>query len=301
MLNTMQQQDWPEKCTIIVWDFWLALESHEWRHNPSKFRKWALLVYQGKIHRDWHKIIGTLDSFSLLLLEQEHLWAFHQELLANVYISKIEFFITVSIIFIHNQPTNNQLFCHHILPLVFIYPFVKFPWHTHPDPVCGFFCYTSIWSCLAKCSFLLLSRNGMLSSCCTNLSVQGKSDPTVLIPLEHPEAMQWQPLQKAHLFSFERFVWHFHDKEVAFFLSWSRKRLCHLRARQFPVHPASLSSLSQVPKPWHASHSLSSQMHLKWPVQNLMWGHEQGTVPKRQRKIIMQPMAERRRLPQETW
>ena len=90
MLNAMRQQDWLEERVIMVRDFWLALESHEWRHNPSEFRKRALLVYQGKIRRDWHKTIGTPDSFSLLPLEQERLRAFHQELLDNAYVSKIE-------------------------------------------------------------------------------------------------------------------------------------------------------------------------------------------------------------------
>ena len=55
MLNAMRQQDWPEERTTMVRDFWLALESHEWRHDPSEYRKRALLTYQGKIHRDWHK------------------------------------------------------------------------------------------------------------------------------------------------------------------------------------------------------------------------------------------------------
>ena len=49
-----------------------------------------LLVYQGKIRRDWHKTINTPDSFSLLLLEQDRLQIFHQELLDNAYASKIE-------------------------------------------------------------------------------------------------------------------------------------------------------------------------------------------------------------------
>ncbi|KAF8836641.1 hypothetical protein BDN67DRAFT_983784 [Paxillus ammoniavirescens] len=85
MLNAMQQQDWPN-----IRDFWLALKGHKWRHNPSEYRKRALLIYQGKIRRDWHKTISTPDSFSLLPLEQEHLMIFHQELLDNVYTSKIE-------------------------------------------------------------------------------------------------------------------------------------------------------------------------------------------------------------------
>ncbi|KIK71854.1 hypothetical protein PAXRUDRAFT_181726, partial [Paxillus rubicundulus Ve08.2h10] len=44
MLNAMRQQDWPNECIVMIRDFWLALEGHEWRHDPSEYRKWALLV-----------------------------------------------------------------------------------------------------------------------------------------------------------------------------------------------------------------------------------------------------------------
>ncbi|KIK75957.1 hypothetical protein PAXRUDRAFT_171211, partial [Paxillus rubicundulus Ve08.2h10] len=67
-----------------------TVEGHEWRHDPSEYRKRALLIYQGKIHMDWHKTISMPDSLSLLPLEQERLRTFHQELLDNAYTSKIE-------------------------------------------------------------------------------------------------------------------------------------------------------------------------------------------------------------------
>ncbi|KIK79783.1 hypothetical protein PAXRUDRAFT_160328 [Paxillus rubicundulus Ve08.2h10] len=47
MLNAMWQQDWPNEHIVMIRDFWLALEGHEWRHDPSEYRKQALLIYQG--------------------------------------------------------------------------------------------------------------------------------------------------------------------------------------------------------------------------------------------------------------
>ena len=275
MLNAMRQQDWLEECMIMVQDFWLALESHEWRHDPSKFRKRALLVYQGKICRDWHKTIGTLDSFSLLPLEQERLRTFHQELLDNAYIAKIEYLNTVSIVSMHNQPTNNQSFHHHIsLPCPFL-PFCKillaYPSRTRTQ-VLTHMATLGTWAFSTMHPFGLawpntvfaISKQRVVISL-YNILVQGKSDPTVLIPLEHPEASahaQRQPLQKAHLSPFQRFIRCFHDKEVAFLSNRSRNRLHHLRTRQFPVHPANLHSLSRAPEACHASHSLPSQTYL---------------------------------------
>jgi hypothetical protein len=90
MINTMRQQDWPKEHLDMVRHFWLTIESHDWRHNPCKYRKWALLIYQGKVRRDWHKTLGTLDTFCLLPLQIGCLKDYHQELLDNAYTTKIE-------------------------------------------------------------------------------------------------------------------------------------------------------------------------------------------------------------------
>ena len=68
MLNAMRQQDWLLERLDMFRAFWLALEGHAWRRDPSEYRKRALLLYQGRVRRDWHKTIGTPDAFCLLPL-----------------------------------------------------------------------------------------------------------------------------------------------------------------------------------------------------------------------------------------
>jgi len=93
----MRQQDWPAERLDMVRLFWLAIEGHEWRHDPSEYRKRALLLYQGRVRRDWHKTLGTLDAFRLLPLHVGRLNDYHQELLNNAYAAKIEAVRTVGI------------------------------------------------------------------------------------------------------------------------------------------------------------------------------------------------------------
>ena len=50
----------------------------------------ALLFYQDRVHRDWHKTLGMLDTFSLILLQVGSLNDYHQELLNNAYATKIK-------------------------------------------------------------------------------------------------------------------------------------------------------------------------------------------------------------------
>ena len=90
MLNAMRQQDWPAECRDMVRLFWLTIESHDWRHDPSKYRKRALLLYQGRVRRDWHKTLGMPDAFCLIPLHVGQLNDYHQELLNNAYTSKIK-------------------------------------------------------------------------------------------------------------------------------------------------------------------------------------------------------------------
>ena len=90
MLNTMRQQEWPANRLKMIRDFWVALESHFWCHDSSEYQRRALLVYQGRIRKDWHKMLGTVDAFHLLPLNAGHLNDYHQEMLDNAYASKIE-------------------------------------------------------------------------------------------------------------------------------------------------------------------------------------------------------------------
>ena len=90
MLNAMRQQEWPADRLKMIHDFWVALESHFWRHDLSEYCQRALLVYQGRIQKDWHKMLGTADAFHLLPLNAGCLNNYHQELLDNAYVSKIK-------------------------------------------------------------------------------------------------------------------------------------------------------------------------------------------------------------------
>ncbi|KAF8547080.1 hypothetical protein OG21DRAFT_1396951, partial [Imleria badia] len=46
MLNAMKQQEWPIDRIDMVRDFWVTLETHDWCHDLSEYRKRALLLYQ---------------------------------------------------------------------------------------------------------------------------------------------------------------------------------------------------------------------------------------------------------------
>ena len=87
----------------MVRDFWVMLETHTWRHDTSDSQKKALLLYQGKVHRDWHKTLGTLDAFRLLPLWEDHLQDYHRELLDNAYAAKIDSIQMVCISFLVNR------------------------------------------------------------------------------------------------------------------------------------------------------------------------------------------------------
>ncbi|KIK77763.1 hypothetical protein PAXRUDRAFT_165789, partial [Paxillus rubicundulus Ve08.2h10] len=71
-------------------DFWVTFKTHSQRHDPSEHRKRALLLYQGRVCRDWHKTLGTSAAFRLLPLREERLNELHQELLDSIYTAKIE-------------------------------------------------------------------------------------------------------------------------------------------------------------------------------------------------------------------
>ena len=86
----MRQQEWPEEWVNMVCNFWIAFETHTWRHDLSEYHKRALLLYQGRVCRDWHKTLGTLAAVCLLPLNEDHLNELHQELLDNVYMAKID-------------------------------------------------------------------------------------------------------------------------------------------------------------------------------------------------------------------
>ena len=51
MLNAIRQQDWPVEWLDMVRLFWLTIEGHDWRHNPSEYHKCTLLIYQGRVRQ----------------------------------------------------------------------------------------------------------------------------------------------------------------------------------------------------------------------------------------------------------
>ena len=97
MVGAMMQQEWLEERVNMVRDFWIAFETHAWRHDTSEYRKRVLLLYQGRVRRDWHKTLGTSATFCLLPLNEDRLNELHQELLDNAYAAKIDAVPTVSV------------------------------------------------------------------------------------------------------------------------------------------------------------------------------------------------------------
>ena len=64
MLNAMHQQEWAADLLEMVRNFWIAIETHNWQHDPSKYCQCTLLVYQDRIHKDWHKMLTIAQKVS---------------------------------------------------------------------------------------------------------------------------------------------------------------------------------------------------------------------------------------------
>lgn len=54
MIAAMKQQEWLTERVNMVHNFWITFETHAWRHDTSEYRKKVLLLYEGKVRRDWH-------------------------------------------------------------------------------------------------------------------------------------------------------------------------------------------------------------------------------------------------------
>ena len=121
MLNTMKQQDWPEEWVAMVRDFWIALKLYQWRHNVSDSHKKALLLYQGKVCRGWHKTLSTTEAFHLLPLCMDHLQEYHQEILDNTYVEKIDAIQMVCITLTHVPIPPFFFLSSPPLPFVFVF------------------------------------------------------------------------------------------------------------------------------------------------------------------------------------
>ena len=150
MLNCMKLEDWLQERVAMVRDFWVALETHDWHHDTSETRKQALLLYQGRVHRDWHKTLGTLDVFRLLPLCMDWLHEYHQELLDNAYAAKIEVLPTVC--HFHTQYVVFSAHCFVLFNSLQIYlSFLNFQL-LYPSRLCTWV-FTPIWP-RPGCGFL---------------------------------------------------------------------------------------------------------------------------------------------------
>ncbi|KIK78190.1 hypothetical protein PAXRUDRAFT_17019 [Paxillus rubicundulus Ve08.2h10] len=68
MINAMHQCEWADVHVQMHIDLWLTIETHEWHRDTSPFNKAALLTYQAHVHQLWHRTIGSLASFDLIIL-----------------------------------------------------------------------------------------------------------------------------------------------------------------------------------------------------------------------------------------
>ncbi|KAN0078389.1 hypothetical protein V8E55_010446 [Tylopilus felleus] len=123
MLKAMRQQDWPNECTNMMCDFWLALEGHDFCHGECEYGKHALLLHQACVCKQWHQAIGTPDAFSLMPLSEYHLLAFQKKLRDAALNSQIETLRKVGAIPV--QPSDLP----HFVPF--------FPPPSFPMPLCN--------------------------------------------------------------------------------------------------------------------------------------------------------------------
>ncbi|KAG1843035.1 hypothetical protein F4604DRAFT_1960735 [Suillus subluteus] len=71
MIASMKMHNWPEDRVSMHIQFWVALQTHHWRHAPDVLKQRALLLYQAQQRRWWHMTIGTAQSWSLEELNQD--------------------------------------------------------------------------------------------------------------------------------------------------------------------------------------------------------------------------------------
>ncbi|KAF8834043.1 hypothetical protein BDN67DRAFT_862831, partial [Paxillus ammoniavirescens] len=69
LLQAMRENDWDEEQVQSHLQMWMALSAHEYRHDPDKFGKRALIVYQDTATRRWHALLGTPQSFDLVPID----------------------------------------------------------------------------------------------------------------------------------------------------------------------------------------------------------------------------------------
>ncbi|KIN99725.1 hypothetical protein M404DRAFT_98177, partial [Pisolithus tinctorius Marx 270] len=66
LANAMKENNWEANNISNHIKFWLALENHPWRHRHCEISKRALLIYQARVHRRWHDMLDTKQSFNIM-------------------------------------------------------------------------------------------------------------------------------------------------------------------------------------------------------------------------------------------
>ena len=80
MILSMKMHDWPDDRVNMHIQFWMALQSHRWRHAPDVLKQKALLLYQSQQRCRWHLTVGTAQGWSLEEINQDLLFEVREEL-----------------------------------------------------------------------------------------------------------------------------------------------------------------------------------------------------------------------------
>ncbi|KAG6376558.1 hypothetical protein JVT61DRAFT_1534 [Boletus reticuloceps] len=81
LIQAMRESSWEEEHVQSHLNMWLKLSGHPYRHDPDKYGKRALIVYQDTTRRRWHNLLGTPESFDLVLISMEMIKEIRDDLL----------------------------------------------------------------------------------------------------------------------------------------------------------------------------------------------------------------------------
>ncbi|KAI6000106.1 hypothetical protein EDD15DRAFT_2160344, partial [Pisolithus albus] len=90
LATAMRENDWPEERIASHVKFWLALESHPWRHGHCEISKRALLAYQARVRRKWHDTLATPHSFNIAHINTTLLMQIRDELVHSARVAELE-------------------------------------------------------------------------------------------------------------------------------------------------------------------------------------------------------------------
>ncbi|KIK73854.1 hypothetical protein PAXRUDRAFT_177299 [Paxillus rubicundulus Ve08.2h10] len=83
IIRNMERHSWENTRIDMVHSFWIEIESHRWRHSINNSNKRALMVFQGRVQRQWHVCIGTPAAFNLLPISDQQIREYRDELVDN--------------------------------------------------------------------------------------------------------------------------------------------------------------------------------------------------------------------------